>query len=333
MSAASIDAFWKWWQKSGAAFARGFDDGSGPKPALTAAMSKHVAAIHESLDWEFGKGVRSRHHLCLSGKGDPVLRVITERWVKRGPGADATWEFYPARQPSPGAGHRLEIAGHTVDLDAFTFSVTEDESRETLDIVAHHPVFKRIRDAKLRTQVLYLTLDDLLGEDGAERWLGAVDESRTPFASPVRYSELRARVEDLGKRATGERWAILKGTPDGKPVFITTNLALKRIDHLLFDMHLTVAIRLLTVDPNGLMSKEEGDALTALEDRLVPALGPHGVLVGHETGRGLRTIHLRVMEGGPARGIVDGVVSSLCAGRATVTPQLDPRWDAVRAWR
>ena len=333
MSAASIDAFWSWWQKSGAAIARAFDGGSGPKPALTAAMSKHVAAIHEDLDWEFGKGARSRHHLCLSGKGDPVLRVITERWVKRGPGADETWEFYPARQPSPGAGHRLEIAGHTVDLDAFTFTVTEEESRETLDIVAHHPVFKRIRDEKLRTQVLYLTLDDLLGEDGAERWLGAVDESRTPFASPVSYAELRVRVEDLGKRATGEQWAILKGTPDGKPVFITTNLALKRIDHLLFDMHLTVAIRLLTPDERGLTIKEEGDALNALEDRLVAALGPHGVLVGHETGRGLRTIHLRVMEGGPARGIVDGVLSPLGAGRATVTPQLDPRWDAVRAWR
>jgi len=333
MTAAAIDAFWAWWATNSAAFAAAFDGRRGPDAALAEALSARVAGIDPGLDWEFGPGKQSRHHLCLSGKGDPVLRVTTERWVKRGPAADATWEYYASRQPTAQTGLRLEIAGQAVDLDQFTFAVSENESRELLDLKAHHPVFERIADERLRRQILFIAIDNLLGEDGTERWLGGIDESRIPLSPAVPYAELRDRVDELARRATRDRWAVLKGTRDGKPVFITTNLALKRIDHLLYDMHLAVAIRLLSPNEHGLTHKEEGDALNAFEDGLVAALGADGVLVGHETVDGHRTIYLRVMEGGPARGIVDAEVARLGAGRVTITPRHDPRWDAVRGWR
>jgi hypothetical protein len=211
--------------------------------------------------------------------------------------------------------------------------VEEDESRETLDVVAHHPAFAAIEDGDLRLRALYIALDNLLGEDDVERWIGGVDHCIDPVSPPVPYLELRARVRDLASRATRDRWAILKGQRDGMPVFVTTNLALKRIDHLLFDMHLTVALRILRPDENGLTTKEEGDVLNQIEDDLVAALGEHAVHVGRETCAGRRTVHLRVMEGGPARGVVDRFLGRFADREPVVTPHLDPRWDVVSQWR
>jgi hypothetical protein len=292
-----------------------------------------VAAIDAGLDWEFGPGVRSEHHLCLSGKGDPMLRLLAERWVRRGPGADATWEFYASRQASRASGQGLTIAGHDVALDEFAYAVEEDESRETLDLRAHHPVFRSIADERLRRQILFIALDNLLGEDGVERWIGGIDESIEPVSPSVPHSELPARIEQLASRATGERWAILKGQREGRPLFVTTNLALKRIDHLLLDMHLVVDLPLLAPTEEGLTTNEEADALNALEDELVEALGEHALMAGRETCAGHRTIHLRVMEGGPARGLVERWSARHPERRATAQAKMDPRWEALRAWR
>jgi hypothetical protein len=333
MSAQAIDDFWRWWATANSEFASAFTAREGLREELVEAMSRRVSAIHESLDWEFGPGVRSEHHLCLSGKGDPLLRLVAERWVKRGPGADATWEFYASRQASRAGGQGLRIGGHDVDLDDFRYAVEEDESRETLDVRAHHPVFRAIADERLRRQILFIALDNLLGEDGVERWIGSIHGSIEPVSPAVAYTELPARIEQLASRATGERWAILKGEREGKPIFVTTNLALKRIDHLLLDMHLVVDLPLLEPTEHGLTTNEEADALNALEDELVASLGEHAVLAGRETCAGHRAIHLRVMEGGPARGLVERWAARHPERAATVDAKMDPRWDALRAWR
>src|SRR5579862_8257280 len=83
----AIDAFWTFWSGVSAAIAKSIGDG-GVKPDLVEAMGERVAAIDPSLDWELGPGRKSEHHLCLSGKGDPVLRVVAEQWRRRAPAAD-----------------------------------------------------------------------------------------------------------------------------------------------------------------------------------------------------------------------------------------------------
>jgi hypothetical protein len=333
VTAQAIEDFWRWWSGAGQAFATTFSARKHLDPQLVQAMGERVSAIDASLDWEFGPGVRSEHHLCLSGKGDPLLRVVAERWLKRSPPPDATWEYYASRQRSPASNLRLDIGGHGVALDELVFAVEEDESREELHVRGFHPVYPAIADADLRATILFIALDNLVGEDGVERWIGRVEVADDRPSPAVAYTELRTRVDDLASRATRDRWAVLQGTRAGKPVFITTNLALKRIDHLLFDMHLVVGLPLLSPSENGLTTEEEASTLNALEDELVAALGEHAVMAGRETTAGHRTVHMRVMEGGPARGLVERWVARHPERRASVEVAMDPRWDALSRWR
>jgi hypothetical protein len=296
-------------------------------------MSERVAAISDALDWEFGAGVTSEHHLCLSAKGDPVTRVVAERWVKRGPAADATFEYYAARQPNRDAESAvLTIDGATAALGELSFAVEEDGSTERIHVRAHHPAFATLEDEDLCARILFLGLDGLLGEDGVERWIGGVEVSRTPIEGAVPYLALRARVDELSRKATGFKGAILKGERDGRPIFITLNRALKRVDHLLLDMHVTVDVALLTPTADGLTTSDEAATLNAMEDGLFAALGDHAVSIGRETCDGLRTLHLHVTEGGPARAIIDRWAARHAERAVSVETRMDPRWDVLRRW-
>jgi hypothetical protein len=335
VSAEAIDEFWRWWATTKDAFGAAFTARTDLEQALIESMSAQVEAIHEALDWEFGPGARSEHRLCLSGKGDPQLRVVAERWVKRGPSADATWEYYPSRQAHPADDGviEIEIGDLSVSLGELVFAVEEDDSREVLDVRGFHPLFPTITDEGLRGQILYIALDNLLGEDGVERWLGSVDLSTEPIPTGLSCAGLRERVDALESRATGEQWAVLKAMHDGKPVFVSANRALKRIDHLLLDMSLVVDLPLRTPTLEGLTTTEEGEELNDLQDELVRSLGEHAVLAGRETTAGHRTIHLRVMEGGPARSIVERWAARHPERAASIQAEMDVQWASLHRWR
>src|SRR5688572_19616606 len=95
----AIDAFWTWWAQNADALERAIGDRSLPDWAPR--ISERVKAIDGRLDWEFGAGRRAPHYFCLSAKGDPVLRVLAERWRSRGPSDHPVFEFHASR---PGGG-------------------------------------------------------------------------------------------------------------------------------------------------------------------------------------------------------------------------------------
>src|SRR5437762_1556210 len=95
----AIGEFWAWWAAARPRVEEAIATGAWGE--LTPEVAERVRAIEPRLDWEFGPGVSgARHALCLSGRGDPDLRRITESWVRAGPPPDATWEFHPARRAS-----------------------------------------------------------------------------------------------------------------------------------------------------------------------------------------------------------------------------------------
>ncbi len=327
----AIPAFWSWWATASASFAEAFDARAKPADDLIAAMNAHVAHIDAGLDWEFGAGVASTHHLCLSGKGDPIRRAVAERWVKLGPPADAPWEYYSARQATRGTDLQFQLRDVNLAFSALTFEIEDDAAREVVHVRAFHPAFPSLDDGERRT-VLFIALDNLLGEDGVERWLGAVEVLADAPNEAIGYAALREHIDALAARAKREGWAILRGTRDGAPIFVTTNLALKRIDHPHLDMHLVVDLKLLTPTEQGLTTSDEADALNAMEDDLVAALGDDGVLVGRETTNGRRAIHLRTMEGGPARSILERWLIRHPDREAHVEATMDPRWKETQRW-
>lgn len=329
----AIQAFWTWWPSVAEAFASSFKRG-GPSPELVDAMVAHVNAIDARLDWEFGPGVKSTHHLCLSGKGDPVLRVVAERWLRASQPC-ATWEFYSARQGSPSAsGLSLRIAGFELLLSEVQFVIEEDETRELLDVVVDHPVFPQIEDETLKSRVAFIALDNALGEDDVERWIGKVEVARPTDAREdiVLLPALRSRVDAFAKTATGERWVLLRGNIEGAPVLVATNRAIKRIDHLLLDTHVTITIPIARPDEHGFPMRDESADLDAMQDALIDQLGVEVVVLGRETSRGLRQLHLHVMEGGPAAAIVERWRAAHRRYSVEVAVERDPAWQTLHRW-
>lgn len=334
MSTEGIKKFWRWWPKvrprvEAAISGAGFD------PDLVEEINDHVSAVDERLDWELAPGVRgAAHAFCVSPKGDPELRLLTELWRVSGPPADATWEYHGARQGGPvRAGMQLQIDG--VDVSAADFSVAfeVDRTRERIDARYFHPAFAKrppLED-KLRFTITYLVADAMFGEDGVERWLGVIEPVNARPADAQPMSALQAAVDELTRSATGEKFALLRGEDgEGKPVFATINLAVKRVDHLLCTMHVAVDIEIADPDENGLSKTEEAPALDELEVELTTALGPGAVFVGRETRRGRRVLHWFTPEDGPQRSAIEAWTASHPERGVQATWTRDPGWTLLQ---
>jgi hypothetical protein len=328
---AAIEAFWQWWPTVADDIAKSFTSG-GLSQAHIAAMSEHVSAIDDRLDWEFGPGQKSAHHLCLSSKGDPVLRVIVERWKRSAPPSDGTWEFYGARQASPRGGLQLKIGEFDLALDDVRFGLEEDAGRERLHLTVDHPLFAQIDDDELKHRIAFIALDNTLGEDDVERWVGAIELAKSALREPVALDGLRARVSRFAQKATGDRWSLLKGMFDGAPLFVLLNTAIKRIDHLLLDTHVTVTVTLADPTADGLTTNDEAAVLDAMEDALTERLGADALFVARETTRGLRVLHFHVMEGGPTAAIFARWREQNSGYAIEVAVEHDPRWQILGRW-
>ncbi len=315
-----------------AEIADGFTSRKGLSQAVIAALSEHVSAIDDRLDWEFGPGERAAHHLCLSSKGDPVLRVVVERWRRSAPTEDATWEFYGARRANPRGGLQLDIGDHHLVLDELALGLEEDSAKERIHLVVDHPQFAVMADDDLKLRIAFIALDNTLGEDDVERWIGGVELARGPLSESVTLPQLSARVRAFAARATGDRWALLKGTFDGAPLFVLINTAIKRIDHLVLDTHVQAIITIAHPTSEGLTDNDEAAALNAMEDELQAMLGAEAVHVARETSRGKRTLHFHVMEGGPSAAIFAHWRARHPDYAIELTVEHDPRWQILRRW-
>ncbi len=191
--AASLDervaSFWDWWPTASEGIAAAIADGALQR--WVEPISRAVTALDPRLGWELSAGSQAQHALIVTPEGDPAVRPIAIAWRAAAPAVDATWEYHPARQPGPAG--MLQIGGMDVDLADFRAIASWDEARERVDVNLWHPtVAAAPGDAGLRAAFLFL--DNLLGEEAVERWIGAIEllpeaiSGRTP-------DELVAEVE------------------------------------------------------------------------------------------------------------------------------------------
>jgi len=325
--AEGIAEFWAWWPGTRGRIQTAIE-GGGFDNALVEEVAGRVAAINPELDWELSPGAKARHAFCLSGKGNPELRRITEQWLRAAPAIDQTWEYHPARRGSAQIkGARLKIGGFDIVLDDFVTAFAVDEGREVVNVRCFHPTFADMSD-ELRGTATFLMLDDALGEDGVERWLGGIDgvAAAPDGARPI--AELRAAIDVLARSATGERFAVMRGNDaEGRPLFVTLNTALKRIDHLACDNHVVIDMAILNPDNNGLTTSDEAKDLDAIEDELQP-LFTDAVYFGRETRAGRRVLHFFAPGDSPAKQRVAAWASAHGARDVRVDWRADPRWEA-----
>jgi hypothetical protein len=322
-----IRAFWEWWSTARHRLVNAIEVERAFAPDLVNDITAYVKAIGD-LDWEVSPGTTAKHGFCLSSKGEPEGRLVTELWRERGPASDETWEYFAARQP--GHGTVIRIYDVDIDRDDLIVAFDVDTGRERVDARFFHPLFRKLDDDQ-PSIALYLLLDNTFGEDGVERWLGHIEAVAKKPKDGVPFGEFEAAVAELARTATGERFAILKGeTETGLPVIISVNQAIKRIDHLLYSMHVVVDLAILDENQGRMCTPEDGKRLGEIEDELGDALGSTAVWCARETRAGRRVIHWYAPEDSAAQGILE----RWAAKHADRDPQIvwirDPAWEFAR---
>lgn len=320
--------FWRWWTDGGAvALTEAVD--SGEYGRLPETIGRLVAGIHPDLEWELARGAEARHALVVSSGGVAELRPLAERWLRAAPRVTATWEFHAARQPDPGVlTAKLQLAGHELDLAEAQLAAAVDLDADLVDVTVWHPAFPSLDEAHC-SQVTFLLLDWLLGEDGVARWVGSVEHAtvRPPDAMPA--SSLPDTVAELAARRTDPTWVLMEGsTPTGARRIATARRPLRWIDQPLLDQHNEIRVDYADARPDGLPTPEALDRLRALEDDLTAVLGPRAELLAHETGEGARLLH--VYSDSEDQNVTALISEWAQRNQAAVTHRHDPAWGELR---
>jgi hypothetical protein len=287
----AVGAFWRWWSVAGAGLitAAAMTGVYGDLPEIIGAM---VMAIHPELRWETGPGARSRHRLCVSGSGDPRLRVLAERWRRAAPPPTETWEFAAAREPQPGMlSGTLEGLEQPVDLGLARVAVDWDERRAVAELTVFHPAFTRMGTNDCR-QAGRLLVDWLLGEDDVQRWVGAINVTRADPRDSQPAAVVPEFFQAVATRNPDPRWTMREAkTSSGHRVIVCALRPLRWVDHPLMDLHTAVRISFRRTVDDGLPDGEALIGLLHLEQDLDSLVGPRGRLVASETSNGLRVLH------------------------------------------
>ena len=313
--------FWQWWLSTRDRLADAISTASIDQ-SLVGEISRAVSSIHPEMAWELAPGRRAQHAFCISPEGRADLRPVALAWLDTAPPADATWEYHASRQPSQ-ALPRLEIAGIQFDLREMRTIASWDASSRLLDVRLWHPRFEGIPSG-VRNQVAFLFLDNLLGEDDVERWVGQVDVLEAPSGG-LTPDEVRAEIERHKAEAGGdENWVLgqLDG-PDG-PSIVLANAALKRIDHPFADQHVSIGVAL--EGDRGLPDDAEAAALNAEEDDLVARFDGVATYAGRTTRPGMRTMHFVAADLERVRDTIDAWALELPPRRIKVDFTHDVNW-------
>ncbi|HJP87628.1 MAG TPA: DUF695 domain-containing protein [Candidatus Limnocylindrales bacterium] len=315
--------FWTWWDGARDRIAQAIEAG-GIDRALVEEISKAVRAIDPRLAWELSKGRSSKHALTVTPEGNPLSRSAAVTWLASAPAPDATWEYFAARQASSSTDGVFVVEGVDIPI-AETRAVTSwDPTRRRVSVRLWHPTFERSTEP-FRQQVSFLILDNLLGEDDVERWIGRIDPATAPIGGRT-PEELRDEVARHAAEPAGETW-ILGELEDhrGQVQIVMADAAMKRIDLPLSDQHVAVTIGL-----DGMPDQRVADALNAAEDELVALLGSRATLAGRTTTPFARVIHFVAEEPSEVRAVVGGWRDAHPAWRINLAIEHDPRWEFQR---
>lgn len=318
-TADGIEAFWRWWPEAAGRIAAAI--ATTPEP-LVGQISAAVRAIDSRLAWELAPGASAAHAFVVSPEGNPETRPIAQAWLAAAPPPDATWEFHASRQP--GSLGTLQVGPVQLSLGEIRVIAGWDAGRERNDVRIWHPSLADLPDGP-RRQIAFLFLDNLLGEDAVERWIGTIDISDAAFGG-LTPDELRAAVERNAATATGSRWSLVRRS-DG--AIIVVNAALKRIDHPAAMHHLE-----LTIDRGleRLANSPELQELDAAQDVLDEQLDGVALNVGRITDRRRRTIHYVTAERERAGEIARRWAAEHRRFGPSVRVTPDPRWTFRDEW-
>lgn len=165
----TIEKFWDWFASNsseliGLYAKRDF-------AALTEALNRELDKVSNELAWEIGPGKKKPYLLTISAEGNPSLRQLADTMIQFAPKVDG-WEFYSSKPPRHPAGMvYLPERKTQFDTSTWKFIPLERPENGRLDLVIlDEHLASANREAALKAVSIYL--DELLGEDTVERWIG-----------------------------------------------------------------------------------------------------------------------------------------------------------------
>jgi hypothetical protein len=202
-----VQRFWEWY---GGAASRLYEAVGAPQS--TSLVSEVSARVHEmgpGFAWVFGPGPADQgHSFTVSGEGNLHRQLLTIFWLEQAPNIPG-WTFYPARQPGSLKGSQISIKSGKFNPVEFWITPHIDCDEQKLDITVWHPRFETMAERD-RWAILFLYLDECLGEYGTQQWVGEIklDSKRLADSMPLEelVEFLKAVQNERGwkKRPPGE---------------------------------------------------------------------------------------------------------------------------------
>lgn len=169
-----VDRFWDWLPQVAGRFFETIE--SGRCEDLLPEVSEMMDETLPGLAWVFGPGENGGHSFTVSGEGVVAKQLLAEYWRSRAPEVPH-WTFYASRQPSPPEKLKdfaIGVGDHErIDFETVLTRTSVDEEAQAIHLSAWHPAFERLPEEH-HPQVLFLLLDEALGEFGTEMWLGEI---------------------------------------------------------------------------------------------------------------------------------------------------------------
>ncbi len=193
-----VDEFWGWFKDNEERIHSEMFSEAGR--ANNDAIDKQLSKVFGSIGWVFGPGEsEGDHSLTVSAEGDPHQRLLAHIWKERGPEFDG-WDFYASRQPGLSLGSQIDIDGLVFGFNETMVDVKWNEEWELADVVIHHPSMLKA-DESVATQVAFILIDEAIGENRTELWVGKVEQSGKPAPkTAVTLFELEGHLLALAKK-------------------------------------------------------------------------------------------------------------------------------------
>jgi hypothetical protein len=195
---ARVADFWRWYAEVAPRFTKIID--AREAASLSDEVCAEVDKIYPRCAWVFGPGEAEGHSFTLTGEGNPHRQLLMLFWKSLAPEIPG-WTFYPARQPGPVSEITLDAGGQTFSPIEFWLTPSVDRENEKIDLTVWHPLYAVMPENE-RWTVLFLFLDEALGEYGTQQRIGEIKLEDKRLAESIPIKELRSYVE-VAERAHG----------------------------------------------------------------------------------------------------------------------------------
>ena len=328
-----VSEFWSWYVQVADRFRETID--AGECASLADEVGEFLDANLPGFGWVFGPGDNGGHSFTLTGDGQVAKQLLTRYWLAAAPEIP-TWTFYASRQATPietlkTSSIRVSESA-SVDVETFLIRTKVDEENESIDIVAWHPAYETV-PSEHHMMILFVLLDEALGEFGTEMWLGEIKIEKFERDSKTRsIADLPAFIQQMNayhqwqKLPPLESYSVHRMTEQTEGPRGDTAVGSSLISGIVFDyienggkldddpiVGTGAELIYIAIDGDVFPDGEQADVRGKIDDAISESLEKHasGETLGGAFGLGESYIEMLLFDGVESRELVEQTLADL----------------------